>query len=104
VIETIIRSEIGFDGLLLSDDMSMEALKGDFGSRARAIFDAGCDIALHCNGRLEEARAVAAASPILAGASLQRAKRAISGLKFPPESFDPVDAASKLDAALALQG
>ncbi len=102
LIQTIIRSEIGFGGLLLSDDMSMEALKGDFGSRARAIFEAGCDMAVHCNGRIEEARAVAAATPYLAGVSLERANRVISMLNKAPEAFDPVDAAAKLDAALAL--
>ena len=56
VIEEIIRGEIGFDGLLMSDDTSMKALSGDFPSKAAAILAAGCDIVLHCNGVMEEMR------------------------------------------------
>ena len=62
VVRDIIRGEIGFDGLLLSDDLSMEALQGDFLTRTAAIFAAGCDIALHCNGILAEIEAVAASN------------------------------------------
>jgi len=61
VISKVIRSEIGFDGLLLSDDLSMEALSGSLGERARASLGAGCDVALHCNGKPEEMEQVAAA-------------------------------------------
>jgi beta-N-acetylhexosaminidase len=102
VVQEIIRGKIGFDGLLLSDDISMEALQGDFKSRAAAFFAAGGDIALHCNGDLAEAEGVAAASPILNDKSRERVERAFSWLKPAPEPFDPVDAAAKLDAALAL--
>ena len=98
----VIRGHIGFDGLLLSDDLSMDALQGDFQSRAAAFFAAGGDIALHCNGDLAEAEGVATASPILNDKALQRAEGALSMLKSTPEPFDPVDAAAKLDAALAL--
>ena len=59
VIEEVIRSEIGFDGLLMSDDVSMNALSGDFATRAGAIFAAGCDVTLHCNGDRAEMEAVA---------------------------------------------
>jgi len=78
VIERIIRGEIGFDGLLLSDDLSMEALKGSLHERAAAASMAGCDILLHCNGDLQEARAVAAAAPALDGRAATRAAAALS--------------------------
>src|SRR5260370_610188 len=73
IVDSIIRGAIGFDGLLISDDLSMKALGGSFESRAAALFAAGLDMALHCNGDLAEANAVAAATPELAGASLRRA-------------------------------
>ena len=63
VVKEIMRGAIGFDGLILSDDLSMKALSGPFAARARAAFAAGLDIALHCNGDLGEARAVAEATP-----------------------------------------
>ena len=80
VIKQIIRKEIGFDGLLMSDDVSMKALSGDFASRTGAIFRAGCDIVLHCNGDLAEMAAVAAETGPLEGKSLKRAKRALKWL------------------------
>ncbi|MBB5754142.1 beta-N-acetylhexosaminidase [Prosthecomicrobium pneumaticum] len=73
VIEEVIRGAIGFDGLLMSDDLSMKALGGDYESRAAAVLAAGCDLVLHCNGVMEEMRAVAAAVPELAGRSAERA-------------------------------
>lgn len=74
VIEEIIRGHIGFDGLLLSDDSSMNALKGTIGERAADILAGGCDIVLHCNGLMEEMKAVVERVPELAGRSLERAK------------------------------
>ena len=102
IIHDIIRRWIGFDGLLLSDDVSMKALSGNFSERTEALFAAGCDIALHCNGNMDEARAVAAASPVLAGKGLERANRALSYLEKAPSVFDPVEAAKILEAKLAL--
>ena len=67
VLGEIVRGDIGFDGLLFSDDLSMKALGGPFEARTRAAFAAGVDIALHCNGDLAEARPVAEAAPPLAG-------------------------------------
>jgi beta-N-acetylhexosaminidase len=78
VIQEIMRGAIGFDGLIMSDDVSMKALRGPFDERAQAIFDAGLDIVLHCNGELNEARAVASVAPELSGESLRRAKAAIA--------------------------
>ncbi len=80
VIADIIRGEIGFDGLLMSDDLSMRALSGDFAARASASLAAGCDVVLHCNGLMDEMAPVAAAVPVLAGRSLERAGRAMAPL------------------------
>jgi beta-N-acetylhexosaminidase len=66
VIARTIRGELGIEGLLLSDDLAMNALQGDPAERALAALEAGCDLALHCTGRLEETRAVLGAVPPLA--------------------------------------
>lgn len=102
VISEIIRGEIGFQGLLMSDDLSMKALGGTFKSRTEALFAAGCDIALHCNGDMDEAVAIAEASPDLAGEARKRADLALSRLSPPKSEIDPVDAARKLADLLAL--
>lgn len=102
VINEIIRGEIGFKGLLLSDDLSMKALGGTFASRTEALFAAGCDVALHCNGEMAEAEAVASAAPELDGESQKRAQRALSRRSPPKSEIDPVDAARKLADLLAL--
>jgi len=60
VIGEIIRGLIGFEGLLISDDLSMKALGGSFGDRTKACLEAGCDVVLHCNGQMEEMAAIAA--------------------------------------------
>ena len=76
VIKQIIRDYIGFDGLLMCDDLSMHALKGTLEERTTASFTAGCDVVLHCNGILEEMKPIAAASPNLSGDALRRAVQA----------------------------
>ncbi len=81
VINEIIRGWIGFDGLLMSDDLSMNALSGDFSQRAKSAFAAGCDIVLHCNGVAAEMQAIAAVSPELSGHSFQRAEEALAMLR-----------------------
>ena len=100
VVEEIMREAIGFDGLILSDDLSMKALRGPFAERTRAVFAAGLDIALHCNGDLGEARAVAEASPELAGASLRRAESALARIAGPPQPFDVEAARAELEAMM----
>jgi beta-N-acetylhexosaminidase len=75
VISGIIRGEIGFDGLLLSDDLSMKALRGGLAELARNSVAAGCDIALHCNGKMEEMVQVAAGAPPLSKTGLERYTR-----------------------------
>ncbi|MCE9649325.1 MAG: beta-N-acetylhexosaminidase [Parvibaculum sp.] len=87
VIGDIIRGVIGFDGFLMSDDVSMQALQGSLADRARASLKAGCDIVLHCNGRMDEMEAVAAETPMLAGDALRRSQTALARLS-PPEEFD----------------
>lgn len=77
VIEEIIRGEIGFDGLLMSDDTSMKALSGDFPSKAAAILAAGCDLVLHCNGVMEEMAGIASRTGGLYGKPLERANQAL---------------------------
>lgn len=101
VVSGIIRRKIGFDGLLMTDDLSMKALGGGFRERTEAAFAAGCDMALHCNGDLAEMRAVAEGAPVLAGKAARRAKAALARLKHLPEPFDPVDARARIDAMLA---
>ncbi len=98
VVQEVMRGEIGFDGLIMSDDLSMKALKGPFDERAAAVIEAGLDIVLHCNGDLEEARAVASATPILSGASLRRADAALAATQ-PPEPLD-VERANREFAAI----
>jgi beta-N-acetylhexosaminidase len=75
-----IRDSIGFDGLLMSDDLSMKALTGTYESRAANTLAAGCDLVLHCNGKMDEMRAVAAESIPLAGEALRRAEAVLSAL------------------------
>ena len=101
VVEKIIRGHIGFRGLLMSDDLSMKALSGDFGDRARAVFAAGVDVALHCNGDWAETEPVAMAAPLLKGKSLKRAERALKFLKRPRQPLVLVDARARLHLMLA---
>lgn len=82
VIERI-RKTIGFDGLLMSDDLSMKALTGSFESRTKETLNAGCDLALHCNGDMAEMLAVASACTPLSDAAIDRAARAASLLQQP---------------------
>jgi beta-N-acetylhexosaminidase len=88
VLGEIVRGEIGFDGLLFTDDLSMKALGGPFGERARLAYAAGADIALHCNGDLAEARPVAEAAPLLEGRALERARAVLAIIAAGPDGFD----------------
>ncbi|WP_292201073.1 glycoside hydrolase family 3 N-terminal domain-containing protein, partial [Mesorhizobium sp.] len=81
VVNEVIRGEIGFDGLLMSDDTSMKALSGDFPTKAAAILAAGCDLVLHCNGVFEEMSGIASRTTVLEGKSLARAERALAYIK-----------------------
>ena len=88
VIDQIVRCRIGFDGLLMTDDLSMQALAGELGDRAGRSIAAGCDIALHCNGDLAEMEAVIAAVPKLSGQALSRFQRAAEVTARPALAFD----------------
>lgn len=99
VIEQIIRERIGFDGLLFSDDLSMNALKGTLAERAGATLAAGCDIALHCSGEMGEMVAVAAEAPELEGKAAARAERALMARSGRPHD-DADGVLARLDAAL----
>ena len=101
VTEDIIRGCIGFDGLLMSDDLGMKALTGTFAERTRAVLDAGSDLALHCNGDLAEMREVAAAAPGLAGPALQRFERALAVTRMPRQPYDRALAEATCQALLA---
>ena len=100
VIDKVIRGHIGFDGLLMSDDLSMEALSGGLGERARASLAAGCDLVLHCNGKMDEMIAIAPEVPILSGKAHERSEKAISLRKSSLVPLD-VDLAWRQFSALA---
>jgi beta-N-acetylhexosaminidase len=99
VVQTIIRREIGFDGLLVSDDLSMSALTGPLGLRAKAAYFAGCDIALHCNGKLDEMQEIAGQAKPLAGPALRRAEAALAQFRA-PSALDYDKAESRLAALM----
>ncbi len=88
VTRRILRGHMGFDGLLMSDDLSMKALTGTYGERTRAVLFAGSDLALHCNGGLAEMREVAAAAPALAGPALRRFEAALAVARAPSQPVD----------------
>jgi beta-N-acetylhexosaminidase len=103
MIERVIRGLIGFRGLLMSDDISMNALAGSIGERTRAILGAGCDLVLHCNGKLDEMQEVAREAPELSGEALQRARRALNSRK-QPLPFDRAAARGELDELVGRLG
>jgi beta-N-acetylhexosaminidase len=101
IVHDVIRGSIGFAGLLMSDDISMDALSGSLGERTRAALAAGCDIALHCNGHMAEMQAVAAAAPQLQGEAARRATAALARRQ-PPAALDV--AAKRAELAALLHG
>jgi beta-N-acetylhexosaminidase len=103
IIHQVIRGLIGFQGLLMSDDISMNALAGSIAERTRALLAAGCDMVLHCNGKLDEMHDVARETPELSGNALERAERALSSRKA-PQPFDRVRARAELDALVGRAG
>ena len=78
IIYDIIRKSIRFDGLLMSDDLQMDALEGDYADRAANCIKAGCDVALYCSGDLAEMTAIAAKLPEITDAAQERLKRAMA--------------------------
>ena len=101
VVSEIIRGEIGFDGLLMSDDTSMKALSGTFAEKAQAILAAGVDIVLHCNGDMAEMAGIASRTLPLTGKSLERARRALSTLSA-RDRIDEADARAEFARHVSL--
>jgi beta-N-acetylhexosaminidase len=99
VITEVVRGAIGFDGLLMSDDLGMQALSGTLAERTRAVLAAGCDVALVCSGALADSEAAAAETPPLGGAALERYERACAVLRR-QEPFDIAQAEGCLAQAL----
>jgi beta-N-acetylhexosaminidase len=100
VVRDVIRHHIGFDGLLMTDDVSMKALSGAIGENTKAAFAAGCDLALHCNGKMDEMRAVAENSPALDGKSAERAKKALDRIASGPKPLDVAEAWNRFSAMI----
>ncbi len=91
IMGEVIRDLIGLEGLVMSDDIGMQALGGPFADRARAVIAAGCDVALHCSGDFAEMVETASAVPPLDGIAAERFARARSFLHA-PEPFDEDEA------------
>jgi beta-N-acetylhexosaminidase len=100
VIRNVIRERIGFDGLLMCDDVSMRALSGSIGDRTRAVLAAGCDVVLHCNGDMAEMTEVAENAPALQGDALSRFEAARARLN-PPQDLDHAAAEARVAETLA---
>jgi len=94
-----IREEIGFKGLLMSDDLSMKALGGDFSSRTEDALTAGCDVVLHCNGEMQEMLSIVGSLQSLSAVSLARAEAAMRIKKAKP--LDMADTRRELERLLA---
>ncbi|WP_304071720.1 beta-N-acetylhexosaminidase [Maricaulis maris] len=99
MVDKVVRGEIGFDGLLMTDDLSMKALTGTFRERGELSLKAGCDMLLHCNGQMSEMIGVAEGTTALTGRALERAEAA-ERIRDVIEDFDPDDAESRLNVCL----
>ncbi len=99
VFERVIRGAIGFDGLVMCDDLSMKALSGPLEERAALSLAAGCDVVLHCNGDMAEMRAVIGGTGELAGRAAERARAALSRIPGAPEPLDHVEAVARFAEA-----
>ncbi len=94
-----IRSDLGFDGLIMTDDISMKALQGDLGALSRQAIAAGCDVVLHCNGTLQERQQVAEAAGSMTTSAQLRAERALDARKI-PDDIDIAALEAELEALL----
>jgi beta-N-acetylhexosaminidase len=102
VIRDVIRRQLGFNGLLMTDDLSMKALGGSFAEKASKSLEAGCDVVLHCNGVMAEMEEVAEATGALSGRSLARAKSALK-MRRKPQRYDQKMALKDLEAVMAIE-
>jgi beta-N-acetylhexosaminidase len=101
VIGEVIRGSIGFDGFLVSDDVTMKALKGDVGALSRAAVEAGCDAVLHCNGDISEMERVVRETPRLAAAAMERLAHASAALPKQRPSLNLWAALGRIETLLA---
>ena len=95
VMRRAVRGAIGYDGLVMTDDLGMKALSGSLAELTRASLKAGCDVVLHCSGRLDENREVARAAPELSGKARRRAKAALQRIVRMPEPLDEAQARAR---------
>ena len=102
MITDIIRGHMGFDGLLMSDDLSMQALKGSFAERRARVLEAGCDVVLHCNGLVGEMTPIAQGCAPFTPAAQKRLQNVMSLLKRPKTPFDRGQAEARLAQLLAM--
>ncbi|MGU9980438.1 beta-N-acetylhexosaminidase [Phreatobacter sp. HK31-P] len=101
VMQEVVRGLIGYDGLVMTDDLSMNALAGSLGERARAAYAAGCDVVLHCNGKFDEMMEIAARARALAGKAGRRAEAALARIRHEPDPFDATEALARFQDVLS---
>lgn len=101
MVKDVIRGSIGFKGLLMSDDITMQALSGSLAERSRAAIAAGCDIVLYCRGDVAEMNEVADASPVLSGEAARRADVALA-LRMAPAPIDIAEARNRFSSLMNL--
>jgi len=101
VISSLIRGDMGFGGLLMSDDLSMKALSGSFAERRTRVLEAGCDVVLHCNGVMAEMSEIAGGCPPLTPEAERRLKAALALLQAPRPAFVRGEAEARLASLLA---
>ncbi|ALE17201.1 Beta N-acetyl-glucosaminidase [Altererythrobacter epoxidivorans] len=104
IIENIIRAKIGFDGLLLTDDIDMQALDGTIPERSARAIAAGCDVVLNCWAKMEDQLGIADVLPALSVKGAQRLERALAGTAIRDESDAKAELLAKRDALLAIVG
>jgi len=97
IVLDMVRDELGYQGLIVSDDLSMKALKGDLEHRATSALKAGCDVVLHCNGDMAEMQAVLAGSKKLKGKRRKRAEAAMARRVRLPEPLDVMEGRARFD-------
>jgi len=97
----VVYTAIGYDGLVMTDDLSMKALAGSLAERARASYRAGCDVVLHCNGKLDEMRDIAGEARALSGLAARRASAALARIRHAPEPLDRAEALARFTDVLA---
>ena len=100
IIRDVVRKVIGFQGLLMTDDLSMKALGGTMEQKVTRAYDAGCDMVLHCNGVMDEMQEVGASATYLSAKTARRAKAALK-LRRKPSAFDEKQALRDLEAILS---